>query len=1016
MTAHTRLAQPLVDAIRQALTRNALPGETQGLDRETEREAAVFLAAVAAKRQRGDVALEIQSTGGEAGNRRMRIGIVNDDMPFLVDSIANALAGRQLTIHRLLHPVVCVTRDENGVLSELESLCDDKSRRESMMYIELDRADARGRQEVAAELRAVLADVRAAVRDWQALQDRMRADARAIDDPEGGALLDWFADGAMTLLGYHEERPTGQPTNGLGIFSIPGAPTDEGGAIGAMRYFEKGGDVPLLAKAERRSSVHRRVPLDLVVVPLRDNGKVIGIGVHAGLWTSEALRVPPGKVPVLRRRLDQLDDNFGFDSRGHSGKALRHSVASLPRDLLITTDFDSVRALVMMAMSLADRPRPALLQVRSILKGQLFTFVWLPREELTTARRTAIALLLESEVGTEVMSWSVELGDGDLALIRYTQYIDEDAPPPDSEALDAAVVEMVRGWSPAVESELIAAAGAARATRLAITYLNAFPDGYRARTAPEEGAADILRLSGLADDCDRAVRITRWDSDDPRQLRLKTYRKGGLIALSEVVPVLENFGFRVLEEMPTALTGGHGYIHDFRVEVGSEADAAAVMARAGDIEHSIANVLCGSAEDDEFNQLVLYAGLDTQAVVWLRAWFRYLRQTGSSFGLITVVDALRRAPAATTALVGLFVAAHDPATKGREAAITKLNDALDDALANVRSIDDDRILRRLRALIHAIVRTNAFAAAAAEALAFKIDSALVPGLPAPVPWREIWVYSPRVEGIHLRGGPVARGGLRWSDRRDDFRTEILGLMKAQLVKNAVIVPTGAKGGFYPKQLPPIANRDAWLAEGTESYRIFIRSLLSVTDNLVNDKVVHPDDVVIHDGDDPYFVVAADKGTATFSDIANAIALERNFWLGDAFASGGSNGYDHKEMGITAKGAWISVQRHFLEMGVDVQSEAVSVAGCGDMSGDVFGNGMLLSKTLRLIAAFDHRHIFIDPSPDPAASWKERKRLFDLPRSSWDDYDRKAMSKGGGIFPRSDKSISLSREARAALGI
>ena len=335
----------------------------------------------------------------------------------------------------------------------------------------------------------------------------------------------------------------------------------------------------------------------------------------------------------------------------------------------------------------------------------------------------------------------------------------------------------------------------------------------------------------------------------------------------------------------------------------------------------------------------------------------------------------------------------------------------------MRGIDDDRILRQMRAVVGATLRTNAFAPAAAEALAFKIDSKQVPGLPAPVPYREIWVYSPRVEGVHLRGGPIARGGLRWSDRRDDFRTEILGLMKAQLVKNAVIVPTGAKGGFYPKQLPnPAIDRDAWLAEGTESYRVFIRSLLSVTDNIVEDKVVHPADVVLHDGDDPYFVVAADKGTATFSDVANAIALERGFWLGDAFASGGSNGYDHKAMGITAKGAWISVQRHFLEMSIDVQEQTVRVVGCGDMSGDVFGNGMLLSKALKLVAAFDHRHIFIDPDPNPAKSWEERKRMFDLPRSSWDDYDRKVMSKGGMIVPRSQKSIDLTPEARATLGL
>jgi glutamate dehydrogenase len=1016
MTAHTRLDPPLVESIRKALTGNALPGETHGLTREAERQAAEFLARVAADRRPGELALEIQSIGGEAGNRRMRIGIVNDDMPFLVDSVANAVAARQLTIHRLLHPVVCVDRESRGGLRSVDPLCADKSRRESMMYLELDRADARARQELAADLRRVLEDVRLAVRDWTALQAKMREDARLIDNPEGAALLNWFADGAMTLLGYHVEKPYEAPSGALGIFSIPGAPTDEGGCLGAMRHFEQGGDVPLMAKAERKSTVHRRVPLDLVVVPIRDKGKVVGIGVHAGLWTSEALRVPPGKVPVLRRRLDQLDEDIGFDPKGHSGKALRHAIASLPRDLLITVDYDSVHELVMMAMSLADRPRPALLQVRSILKGQLFSFVWLPREELTTARRTAIEMLLESEVGREVTSWSVELGDGDLALIRYTQYIDEEAPPPDAEALDAAVVEMVRGWAPAVEAELIEAAGAPRATRLALTYISAFPDGYRARTAPEEGAADILRLCALHDELDRGIRISTVDTDDARQLRLKMYRRGGLIPLSDAVPVLENFGFRVLEEMPTALAGGIGYIHDFRVEIGQEADIDAILNRIPAVERSIANVLCGASEDDEFNQLVLYAGLETQAVVWLRAWFRYLRQTGSSFGLVTIVDALRRAPDATRALIGMFVAAHDPAVASREHKVARFGSDLDASLVKISSIDDDRILRRLRALVEAIVRTNAFAPAAQEALAFKIDSSMVPALPAPVPWREIWVYSPRVEAIHLRGGPVARGGIRWSDRRDDFRTEILGLMKAQLVKNAVIVPTGAKGGFYPKQLPPTSNRDAWLMEGTETYKIFIRSLLSITDNLVNDEVVHPDEVVIHDGDDPYFVVAADKGTATFSDIANALALERNFWLGDAFASGGSHGYDHKAMGITAKGAWISVQRHFLEMGIDVQSDPITVAGCGDMSGDVFGNGMLLSKSIRLLAAFDHRHIFIDPDPDPADSWAERKRLFDLPRSSWDDYNRKLLSKGGAIYSRGEKSIQLSSRARALFGI
>ncbi len=419
-----------------------------------------------------------------------------------------------------------------------------------------------------------------------------------------------------------------------------------------------------------------------------------------------------------------------------------------------------------------------------------------------------------------------------------------------------------------------------------------------------------------------------------------------------------------------------------------------------------------------FNRLTVGAALSARDTDLLRAFYRYLRQAGISYTIYTVVDALDRARPVTRQLIALFRAQHDPAFRGdRAKAAADADAAIRDGLAQVDAINDDRLLRRYHALIGAILRTNAFAPAASEALAFKLDSAQVPGLPRPVPWREIWVYSRRVEGIHLRAGPVARGGIRWSDRRDDFRTEVLGLMKAQRVKNAVIVPTGAKGGFYPKHLPdPRRDRDAWAAEGKASYQIFIRSLLSLTDNIVDDKVVRPADVVVRDGDDPYFVVAADKGTASFSDTANAIAEAEHFWLDDAFASGGSHGYDHKAMGITARGAWISVQRHFLEMGIDVQKDEIRVAGCGDMSGDVFGNGMLLSKTIKLVAAFDHRHIFIDPDPDPAASWKERRRLFKLPRSSWDDYDKALISKGGGVFPRSMKRIPLSPQARAALGI
>src|SRR5262245_34459990 len=448
MTVITRAEASTVDALQQALIGNALTGEIHGFSADEQEEAARFIAEVAFKRRKGEVSIRLESTGGEAGRRRMRLGIINDDMPFLVDSVANAIAGRHLTIHRLLHPVVCVDRDEGGTLQALEPLCDDRSRRESMMYIELDRTDARGRRELVEDLHSVLADVRAAVRDWPNMQAQMKADAAKIEDSEGGALLNWFADGALTLLGYEVERPGEEPSNTLGIFSIPGAPTDKGGSIGAIRYFEAGGKVPLMAKAERRSTVHRRVPLDLIVVPIREGKQVTGIGVYAGLWTSQSLIQPTEDVPLLRRRLKELDKEFGFDPHGHSGKALRHAVASVPRDLLVNLSEESGRDLITMAMSLADRPRPALLLARSILGGHLFAFVWLPRDELNTERRLAVAELLEEATGRAVTSWSVELGEGDLALVRYSLDIERTDPTPDVKELNRKLDDMVRGWEP----------------------------------------------------------------------------------------------------------------------------------------------------------------------------------------------------------------------------------------------------------------------------------------------------------------------------------------------------------------------------------------------------------------------------------------------------------------------------------------------------------------------------------------------------------------------------------------
>ena len=1009
------LSPTISDLIAAALIDGALPGETDGLDPPALAAAAAFVAATAQRREQSLPALALENKGGDGVVRRMRLAVINDDMPFLVDSIAGALAAHGLDIHRLLHPVIAVRRDGIGELTDVMPGDTSGERRESMIYIEADRADGELRRTLEADLRAMLGDVRAAVSDWPRLQLALREAAETLPDGEGAALLRWFLERHFTLLGAHVEARDGAARDGIGILRAEGAPLwPDATREAAFRWFERGGEAPLVLKSDRVATVHRRAALDLLVVPVRGDAGVTGLSVHAGLWTSAALRSSSDRVPVLRARLAAIEEKFGFNPTAHSGKALRHALSALPHDLLIGLAPAALEEVALTAMSLADRPRPKLVLVPGPLERHLFAFVWLPRESLSTARRIAIRDMLQKAADATMSSWALELGEGELALLRYTLDLVPGSPAPDAGVLDRAIEAMLRGWAPAIEESLLGHVDAARAEHLALDWAESFPPAYRTNNDPAEAAADILRVSALEDEAGRGVRLYRDHEDQGARLRLKTYRRGALIPLSEAVPVFENFGFRVLEEIPTPLDRGRaGYIHQFLLEAENPEAAEALLARAELAEQAIAAVLEGRAENDAFNALITSVGLDPRGVLLFRAWFRYLRQTGLSYGLQTVVDALAGAPDLARALIALFDARYDPAGDGEGADALATVDA---GLAAVGSIEDDRILRRLRGLVLAILRTNAFTPAAAEAIAFKLESARVPGLPKPLPWREIWVYSPRVEGIHLRGGPIARGGLRWSDRRDDFRTEILGLMKAQVVKNAVIVPTGAKGGFYPKQLPPAAQRDAWLAEGTESYRIFIRALLSVTDNYAEGRVVHPQGMRILDGDDPYFVVAADKGTATFSDVANTIAVERGFWLGDAFASGGSNGYDHKAMGITAKGAWVSVQRHFAEMGVDVQSEPVTVVGCGDMSGDVFGNGMLLSKKLKLVAAFDHRHIFLDPAPDPAASWAERERLFKLPRSSWADYDASLISAGGGVFPRTQKQIPVSPEVRAVLGI
>ena len=1016
----------LQNAITERMRLSLLSGDTP-FEKARLADAAAFVGALAADRTLGRSSMAIESVSDE--RRLTRIAIVNDDMPFLVDSVAASIAALGLSIDRLVHPVIPVERDKKGLLTGIPDGDPEDAYWESMIYIEAARVDAKTRRQLQESLKETLADVRAAVTDWADVQEAMSADAARIreSDEEGAELLEWLNSGMLTQLGHVIQMRDGSQQDARGICRKSAKELlAQASFERAFDWFDKGKDGRklLIIKANHLSNVHRRVPLDLFIVPVEEGGKVVALSVHAGVWTSAALAAPPRSVPRLRRQLDALRERHGFDETGHAGKALVHALTTLPHDLLIGFSEKDVERVATTMMSLVDRPRPRLALVEAPLARHLFAFVWLPRDMVATQVRLEIQALLEEAAAARLLDWSLEVEGGNLATIRFVFDIRDGIEAPDEAKLEEQMQTLLRGWSEAVEAELGALEDPTRAAGLALRFAEHFPTGFRGRFGPHEAALDIARLHDLgasveSEEIVRGARLCFGEAEDKGKLRLKLYQSEGSLPLSEGVPALEDFGFYVQSEMPTVLDEGRlGTIHDFLLDLKPGADPKALIDRSSAIEEAIAAVLNAEAENDPFNRLVPEAGLSAREANWLRAFYRYLRQVGMSFTIYTVVDALAAAPDVTRALVALFTARHDPEFgNARDEAIAEARAAIKRGLSKVKAINDDRLLRLYNSLIDAILRTNAFAPAAHEALAFKIDSAKVPNLPKPVPYREIFVYSRRVEGIHLRSGPVARGGVRWSDRRDDFRTEILGLMKAQRVKNAVIVPTGAKGGFYPKQLPnPAIDREAWAAEGRGSYETFIRTLLSVTDNIVDDKVVHPEHVVITDGEDPYFVVAADKGTATFSDIANAIAESRDFWLDDAFASGGSKGYDHKAMGITARGAWVSVQRHFREMGIDVQNESIEVVGCGDMSGDVFGNGMLLSKTIKLVAAFDHRHIFLDPDPDPAASWKERQRLFALPRSSWEDYDSSLISKGGGVFPRDTKSIKLSKVMQAKLGI
>lgn len=1031
---------------------NALPGELEGLDEATRTAITATVAGALAKRPPGGSVIELEPLAVDAAvpisQRSMALVIVTDDKPFLVDSVAAAVAAAGLESQRLLHPVLDVERDASGnliaVIGRPAGALARGHTRESVICITLARANARARTDLIATITRLLGEVSAAVADWQPMLAALRHAAKSLtENPppvaphkvhEAQAFLEWLAADNFTLLGVRHWPLTGNLADPA---YTPASPAAEG--LGLLRdtAFNIWGDEPapswsalianpdplLITKAGAISSVHRRAHFDLVSVKGHDaQGRIISETRFLGMFTSAALAASPRQVPLLRRKVAEIVETLGFAPGSHSAKALLHVLETFPREELFEASTAQLQAMALGLLSLLDRPRPRLFARPDPFGRALSVLVYVPRESYTAGLRASVTDMLAAQTGGTPSRFEVELRSEGLARIHLVLTLPEGSAArvgaSDEARLDDALRQLLRGWDEGLEAALLETAGATRAARLSLSHGRSFSASYRAQHSPEEAAADILSLATLHDDSDRAVRLSRRAGDAPHQLRLKVFRLGSIIPLSEAVPVLENFGLKVIEEFPFDLAGGRlGWIHDFLLEVRDPALLADWPALEARLTPALIAVLSSEDENDLFNVPVLECGLSLEEAGWFRAWFRYLRQAGVTYGIATVVETLRRAPVITSGITALFRTRFAPDIADRPETEAAQIAALKAALGNVSSIDDDRILRLFIAIIRACLRTNAFVPGGPEALAMKLDSSQVPGLPPPVPYREIWVHSPRVEGIHLRGGPIARGGLRWSDRRDDFRTEVLGLVKAQMVKNAVIVPTGAKGGFYAKQLPSPADREAWLAEGTAAYQIFIRALLSLTDNLdAEGQPVPPANVVCHDAPDPYLVVAADKGTASFSDIANAIAADHGFWLGDAFASGGGKGYDHKAMGITARGAWISVERHFRELGLDAAKDPIRTIGVGDMSGDVFGNGMLLSQAIHLVAAFDHRHIFLDPTPHALKSFAERQRLFACPRSSWDDYDKSLISPGGGVYARSLKTVPLSPQVQALLGV
>jgi glutamate dehydrogenase len=962
-----------------------------------------------------------------------------DDSPFLVDSIREELAARDLGTRRVLHPVMGTSRDERGHIERVMS-GRDASHRESVMHFELDR---RISDEASAELKTriekILHDVRLVVRDFEPMAERVR---HMIEMARAGAVryspqevgetvdfLDWLLQFNFVLLGYREyelfDGDQGKairavPASGLGILadvsrSTFAEPIPLDNLDPAVRRRIEDGDLLVFSKTNAFSSVHRRARMDYIGVrKVGAGGQIVGESRLIGLFTSKAYMEPAVKTPLLHHKLEQILTAEDLIPGSHDYKGVTELFESFPKDELFQASTAELRRLVLGLLELEKHGGIRVLVRRDLYGRSVSVVVALPRDRFNATLRKRLQQLFVERFRGSTVDYHLSLGETENARIFFTVHVDPGVQIPEVpyEELELEVERLARTWDDDLTDALIARVGALRGTMLAGKWGPRFPNYYKSSLEWGLIVDDVLALESLASNPEGFMVGLGNEQSGERLTRVKLYKTGGKVDLSAFMPILEALGLRAVEEIPTAIEGeGKIYIHDFGV-LDARGAVLELDTAAERVADTIAAVWRGEAESDSLNRLVIFAGLTWRQVVGARAFRKYRQRVSAQFTEEYQNDAFAENPLIAAQLVQLFEAKFDPESPASEEALAEIRTQIRHDLQGVASLDQDRILRGMLGTIDATVRTNAYLGR--KYFSIKLRSAKVPDMPKPHPLFEIFVYSPEMEGIHLRGGLVARGGIRWSDRKEDYRTEVLGLMKAQKVKNAIIVPDGSKGGFVLKRTP--AAPDELKAEVVRQYTTLMRGMLDLTDNRVGSEVVHPEHIPVLDGFDPYLVVAADKGTATFSDLANEISERYGFWLGDAFASGGSQGYDHKALGITARGAWESVKRHFRELGVDVMTQAFTVVGVGDMSGDVFGNGMLLSPCIKLVAAFDHRNIFVDPDPDPAVSFAERRRLFDTPGSSWNDYDRSLMSVGSDVFDRKAKEVVISPQVRAALGV